>query len=115
VTRAGKCPGVVDLGGWVASWGRQTSGECARLRVLARRTSSQTLKWGQSLRKVTSPDKGGCLRAENREVARTTRRERSTDTTLGRRDVFGRQANHKRGARAHSDVRTAISGNPKAL
>jgi hypothetical protein len=61
------------------------------------------------LRKVTPPDKGACLRLEYREVGETTRRERSTHRTLERRVVFGKQANRKRGTRARSDARTAIS------
>jgi hypothetical protein len=69
VTRAGKRSGVVDLNGWVASWGQKTSGECARrpfAGVLM--ISGQTLKWDSSLRKVTAPGQGVCLRVEDREV-----------------------------------------------
>jgi len=76
VTQVGKAWECVDLGEWVAPWGRETSGEYVRGRKAASRISGQTLKWGPSLRKVTSPGQGECLWLEDREVDQTTRRER---------------------------------------
>jgi hypothetical protein len=63
--------------------------------------TSQTPKWGQSLRKVTSVVCDVlCPRSEYREVGGTTWRERLTNEALGRGVVFERQANHTGGARS---------------
>jgi hypothetical protein len=59
VTRAGKRSGVVDLDGLVASWGQETSGECAFGGFAGAGISGDTLKWDPSLRKVTRPARAG--------------------------------------------------------
>jgi len=109
VTRAGKRSGMVNLGGWVASWGQKPRESVCVSRMLATGIPGQTLKWGLSLRKVTSSGQDGCLRVEYREVGGTTWRERATNEALDRRDVFARQVNHTRGARTRSDARNASS------
>jgi hypothetical protein len=57
----------VDLGEWVALWGRKTSGERGTMRC--RQRTGDTLKRGESLGKVTTvASTAVCLRLEDREV-----------------------------------------------
>jgi len=61
--------GVVDLSGWVALRGRETSGECVRLRLHASGSVSENSEVGPKSEEGHFVRQNGCLLSESREVA----------------------------------------------
>jgi len=96
-------PGLVDLDGWMALGGEKPrESACAPVIAGADGVSGHTLKWSSSLRKVTTVqlEPGASASKTARWNSEPRGGSRQTNEALERRDVFGRQVNHTRGARS---------------